>query len=122
MGPRSTPFRSPLLAATILLGAAALITPGCGDGRPDIEGLCQKIEECIQQQGQSIDYYDTCVESFEVQLEQADDDDCKNDFGDMIDCLADELTCEDFGTSACQDELDAYQECAPAVPYDEAQG
>jgi hypothetical protein len=36
----------------------------------------------------------------------------------MIDCLAEELDCNDFGTSICQEETQEYNECQGPI-YDE---
>lgn len=93
---------------------AALATPACGDGKAGPEELCEAYQECFDDpsvNGPNGDFYDQCIDALEQQLEAVDGTACEGPLEDMIDCLAENLTCEDFGQQACADEMNDFATC-----------
>jgi hypothetical protein len=103
------------LAFPLVTALAMLAAPACSNNKLGPEDLCERYVECFEDQqlpnSNGTDFYDTCVDSLEQQLEALDGDPCEDPFEDMIDCMAENMTCDDLGQSACRDESNDYNEC-----------
>jgi hypothetical protein len=93
------------------LGLASQIS-GCGTSSA---AVCDLVCDCT---GCSNREYDDCVDDLDDLERDAEDDGCTAEYDDLMDCLGDELDCDDdrVDIGRCDGELEDLAECLDEPP------
>lgn len=85
---------------------------GCGTSS---EAVCDQVCDCT---GCSNREYDDCVDDLDDLERDAEDDGCTAEHDDLMDCLGDELDCDDdrVDIGRCDGELEDLAECLDEPP------
>jgi len=118
---------------TLLTLASLLLAPACigGGGKDDddeedeadidFESLCEEIVACLDTSYPGLLDVDTCVADNEAALDEINDDGCGSEYARYTDCFQSNAVCVDgiyTAGSACDDQLDDYQDCLPTTTRD----
>jgi hypothetical protein len=97
------------------LGCAGALSVGAlGCGGPDVDAMCEKIEDC---RGGNDKDVKACVVDLEYVEDASDEIGCSSEFDDYFECVESHATCKDKSwsvqsASVCEAENNAYQRCS----------